>query len=82
MKFKFRVDAEDLLIFILFAIFLLYIVAIIVANVHTFGVEGRLTGINPFPAFSTDCLKATILFYLVSLLGLFTGVSSWIFERE
>ena len=82
MKFKFRADAEDLLIFVLFAIFLLYIVAILVANVHTFGVEGRLTGINPFPAFSAECIKATILFYLISLLGLFTGVSSWFFERE
>ena len=82
MKFKFRADAEDLLIFVLFAIFLLYIVAILVANVHTFGVEGRLTGINPFPAFSPECIKATILFYLVALLGLFTGVSSWFFERE
>ena len=82
MKFKFRADAEDLLIFILFAIFLLYIVAIIVANVHTFGMEGRLTGINPFPAFDVDCIKATIVFYLVSLLCLFAGVSSFFFERE
>ncbi len=82
MKFKFRADAEDLLIFILFAIFLLYIVAIIVANVHTFSAEGRLTGINPFPAFSAECVKATIIFYLVSLLGLFAGVSSFFFERE
>ena len=82
MKFKFRADADDLLIFILFAVFLLYIVAIVVANIHTFGVEGRLTGLNPLPAFSSECIKATILFYLLSLLGLFTGVTSWFFERE
>ena len=44
---------------------LVNIVAIVVANIHTFGVEGRLTGLNPLPAFSSECIKATILFYLL-----------------
>ncbi len=43
MKFKFRADPEDLSIFILFAIFLLYIVSISVANVHSFETTCNLT---------------------------------------
>ena len=82
MKFKFRADPEDLSIFILFAIFLLYIVAISVANVHSFATTGNLTGLNPLPAFAPDRIFSTIALYLVALLGLFASVSSMFFERE
>ena len=82
MKFKFRIDAEDLLIFGMFALFLLYIVAISVANVHTFATEGELSGLNPFPAFAPNRILSTIALYLVALLGLFASVSSMIFDRE
>ena len=82
MKFKFRADPEDLLIFIMFAIFLLYIVCILVANVHMFAVEGHLSGLNPIYAFDPAIIGTTIVFYLLALLGLFASVSSWFFERE
>ena len=82
MKFKFRADPEDLLIFIMFAIFLLYIVCITVANIHSFAVEGHLSGLNPLLAFDSEIITSTIVFYLVALLGLFMSVSSWFFERE
>ena len=82
MKFKFRADPEDLLIFIMFAIFLLYIVAISVVNVHSFATEGVLSGLNPFPAFAPDTIFSTIVLYLVALLGLFVSVSSMFFDRE
>ena len=82
MKFKFRADPEDLLIFIMFAIFLLYIVAISVVNVHTFATDGHLSGLNPFPAFAPDKIFSTIVLYLVALLGLFVSVSSMFFDRE
>ena len=82
MKFKFRADGEDLFIFSMFAIFLLYIVAIVVANVHTFAVDSQLSGINPFPAFSAECIKSTIVFYILALIGLFASVKSWFIERE
>ena len=62
MKFKFRADGDDLFIFAMFAIFLLYIVAIVVANVHSFAVDGQLSGINPLPAFTIECIKSTIVF--------------------
>ena len=82
MKFKFRADAEDLLIFGLFAGFLLYIVAISVANVSTFATEGHLSGLNPLPAFAPNHILSTLALYLVALLGLFASVSSMFFERE
>ena len=50
MKLKFRADAEDLLIFVMFAIFLLYIVAIAVVNLNSFATQGHFAGLNPLPA--------------------------------
>ncbi len=82
MKFKFRADPEDLLMFIMFAIFLLYIVAIGVVNLSTFAQEGHLYGLNPFPAFLPKYLASTIVLYLLALGGLFISVSSLFFERE
>ena len=82
MKFKFRADSEDLLIFIMFAIFLLYIVAISVVNIHTFATQGHLSGLNPIPAFGPDYLFSTLFLYFIFLLGLFASVSSMFFERE
>ena len=82
MKFKFRADGEDVFIFVMFAVFLLYIVSIAVANIHIFATEGHMSGINPIPAFAPECIKATIVFYLIALLGLFASVNSWFIERE
>lgn len=82
MKLKFRADPEDLIIFAMFAIFLLYIVAIGVVNLHTFAAEGHLSGLNPFPAFGPDYLFSTLFLYFLFLLGLFAGASSTFFERE
>ena len=69
MKLKFRADAEDLMIFGMFALFLLYIVSIGVVNLHTFASEGHLSGLNPFPAFGPDLFFATIVFYIVILVS-------------
>ena len=82
MKFKLRADAEDLSIFIVFAIFLFYIVAISVANISSFASTGQLSGLNPLPAFTPDHIFSTIVFYLIALLGLFASVSSMFFDRE
>ena len=82
MKLKFRIDKDDLKIFIIFAIFLLYIVAIGIVNLKTFGSEGRLSGLNPFPAFAPDMIFDTIVVYLLCLGGLLVSVSSYIFERD
>ena len=82
MKFKFRADPEDLLMFIIFAIFLLYVVAIGVVNLSTFASEGHLAGLNPLPAFSPQYIGSTIVFYILFLIGLCVSVSSIFFERE
>ena len=82
MKFKFRADPEDLLIFVMFAIFLLFIVAIFVVNIHTFATEGHMSGLNPFPAFGPRMIFSTIVLYFIALLGLFASVSSMFFDRE
>lgn len=82
MKFKFRADPEDLLIFVIFAVFLLYIVCIGILNLSSFATNGVLYGFNPFPAFGPDYIAATLTFYLLALGGLLFSVSSYFFERE
>ena len=51
MKFKFRADAKDVLIFIMFAVFLLYIIALGVINLSYLSSGEKLTLI-PFAAFT------------------------------
>ena len=52
MKLKFKAEARDVVIFCLFLILLLYLVALAVVNGVTFLEEGTLRGFNPLPAFS------------------------------
>ena len=82
MKLKFRADADDLLIFIIFAIFLLYVVALAVVNLNSFATQGHFAGLNPLPAFAPDLFFSTVVFYLVILLGIFASAGSMFFERE
>ena len=79
MKLKFRADAKDIFIFVLFAIFLLYVVALGIVNLPTLASEGRLYGLNPLPAFKPDRIFTTLVFYFVALVGLFLSVSSYFF---
>lgn len=82
MKLKFRADPKDVVIFIIFAVFLLYLVAIAVVNLHSFSTETRFAGLNPLPAFAPNLLLPTICFYLLALVGLSMTASSYFFERE
>ncbi len=82
MKLKFRAEKEDIIMFVIFAIFLLYVVAIGIANLSTFASEGYLSGLNPLPAFAPKYILTTIVLYLLSLGGLFISVSSYFFDRE
>ena len=66
MKFKFRADAQDILMFVIFAFFLFYVVAIGVLNLNHLSENGTFYGLNPFPAFQTKFLATTlILFFLI-----------------
>ena len=82
MKLKFRADAQDILIFVIFAIFLLYVVALGVVNIPVLASEGHFAGLNPFPAFSTSNITVTMVFYILFLVGIFISVSSYFFERD
>ena len=82
MKLKFRADKDDVMIFVVFAIFLLYIVAIGIVNLHSFATEGYFSGLNPFPAFTPRFLWMTLLIYFVTLVGMFVSVKSYFFEVE
>lgn len=82
MKLKLRINTDDLKKIIIFAIVLLYLVAIAVLNVGTFIHENKLHGLNPIPAFTTSYFFPTMVFYLAALIGLVSTVSSSIFERE
>ncbi len=82
MKFKFRAEPQDILYFIIFALFLLYIVAIGVLNMASLAYNQEFHGFNPFPAFTAQYLSATIVFYLFAIAAILTTVSSYFFDRE
>ncbi len=82
MKLKFRADKDDVMIFIVFAIFLLYIVAIGVVNLNSFATEGYFSGLNPLPAFTPRFLWITLIIYFVALIGMLVSVKSYFFEME
>lgn len=82
MKLKFRASIKDVIMFGIFCIFLLYLIAIAVLNLHYFSNYGYFFGLNPFPAFSSEFIVTTLVFYLLALIGSFMSVSSYFFERE
>ena len=82
MKLKLRIDSDDLWMLGVFALFLLYIVAVLVVNISTFASKGTLAGPNPFPAFGPEYIKATIGFYILAAGGILFSVKSYIFEFD
>ena len=79
---KFRVESRDLMIFGIFCLFLLYFCAIIVLNVNELAVYGKFYGFLPFEAFTGDFIATTIMLFIFALIGIFSAVSSYIFDRE
>ena len=82
MKFKLKATPKDWLIFVLFAIIILFLVAVIVLNLHSFAIYGKFYGLNPIEAFTPEFLPATIIFYLLFLLIIFVSVKSYFFDSE
>ena len=74
MKLKLRAEPRDWLIFIIFAAFLLFFIAIAVGNVMALVGGTELTGINPFPAFQGDLFPLTMIIYIAVLILVFTSV--------
>jgi len=79
---KFRAEPKDIVIFVIFCIFLLYICCIGVLNASTLATEGRLYGLLPFEAFTGKYIATTLVLFVLALLGIFGAVSSYIFDRE
>lgn len=82
MKFKFRAEPKDWLIFLIFCVVLLYMVAIGVLNISSFAEYGLLHGFNPLPAFSDEYIQPTIVFFIFALSAILMSVSSYFFDRE
>ena len=82
MKFKFVATPRDIIIFIIFALFLLYVVALGVLNIPRLASEGMFYGLNPLEAFSPDYIGHTMVFYIVALVGLILSVNSYFFEFQ
>ncbi len=82
IKLKFVAKPKDVIIFVIFCIFLLYLVAIGVLNLYYLSHENILWGFNPIPAFYPNMIVSTLTLYLFALIGLFMSVSSYFFDRE
>jgi len=82
MKLKIKAEPEDLLYFVIFAIALLYLVAIIVLNMWSISQNAEVYGFSPFKAFTGNFLPATITIYILLLGGIMFSVSKSIFDRD
>ena len=82
MKLKFRATGKDLAIFAVFAVVLLYLVAIAVLNIASFALDMTFHGFNPLPAFSSEYIWHTVIGFIFALAFIITSVSSYFFERE
>lgn len=79
---KFRVTKKDLTIFIAFCILLLYLCAIAILNFESFANSGSFYGLLPFKAFTLHYLPLTLGMFFISLIVIFSSVSSYIFNKE
>ena len=82
LKWKITVKPKDLVIFIIFAIFLLYLVAIGVLNLYEISHNNKLWGLNPIPAFGPDYITSTITLYILAIIAVIMSTSDSIFDKE
>ena len=79
---KFSVEEKDLKIFIIFAIALLYICALVVLNASSLAQTGSFYGFLPFAAFKPEYIGATLMLFLIAMIGVVFSVKDSIFSRE
>ena len=82
IKLKFTSKPKDTIIFVIFCIFLLYLVAIGVLNLYEIAHNNMFWGLNPIRAFSSEFLVTTLVMYLFALIAVFMSTSSYFFDRE
>ena len=82
MKLKFRAEKKDIASFVIVGVFVLFIVALCVANVTSIINDGVPAGINIFYAFTPNNIGTTLIVW-IALIGVAFGAnSSYFFERE
>ena len=81
MRMRFRAETKDVIIFGIFAVVWLFVVAFAVANVSAF-LNGDSFTINLFLGFSSGNLAATIIFFFAGIVAAFAGVKSVFLEKE
>lgn len=82
MKLLFRAKPEDAIKFLIYCVFLLYLVAIAILNIHTFSTEGYFWGLNPLPAFGSEFLITTLVFYVLAVVASIMSVSGFFIKRD
>ena len=81
MRLRFRADAKDVVIFVIFAVVWLFVVALAVANVSAF-LNGESFTINLLLGFTGGNLAATLVFFFAGIIAAFAGVKSVFIEKE
>ena len=79
---KFRVSSKDLVMFMVYSIFLLVLCSLAVLNLSSLLNEGKLFGLNFFAGFVPPYLWPTLIVFLAVLIAIFFSVSSYIFDHE
>ncbi len=79
---KFRISSKDLMMFVIYSIFLLFLCSLAVLNLSSLLNEGKLYGINFFAGFFPPYLLPTLLVFFAVLVSIFLSVSSYIFDHE
>ena len=70
---KFNISSKDLIIFVIFCIFLLFLSSIAVSNAVSIINDGEFIGINPFAGFSKDYIWGTLLLFIVVIIAIFVS---------
>ena len=79
---KFRVSPKDLIMFVIYSIFLLILCSLAVINLASLLNEGKLYGFNFFAGLFPPYLPATLFVFIAVIVSIFFSVSSYIFDHE
>lgn len=79
---KFRVKPKDLVIFIIFCVFLLILSSLAVINVSSLLNTSEFYGLNFFAGLVSPYILPTLVVFFAVLIAIFLSVSSYIFERD
>jgi len=79
---KFKVQPKDLFLFVLYSLLLLYLSALAVSNVLSLLHTGEFYGLFPASAFYPKNIILTLIIFFGALIFIFTGVSSYIFDKQ